>query len=181
MHNICYRSCESVDECKQAAIETANSERSRLYHTFRTLPGVCVSYDDACKKIKQSDREYDNVIVAYKELPAGVTSSELKKLTQKAAELQREIWDEDRRNYFAEFKSAKITCKNCGSSINRNYLRGHSCPVCRADMRPATELARIKKKQEKISLISAQIEEETKRLLEKKHNIRYLIKFEYHT
>ena len=48
-------------------------------------------------------------------------------------------------------------------------------------MRPATELARIKKKQEKISLISAQIEEETKRLLEKKHNIRYLIKFEYHT
>lgn len=181
MHNICYRTYESIDECKQAAIEVANSERSQLYHAFRIFPGVCDSYKDACEKIKQNDGEYDNIIVAYKELPNGATSSRLKGLTQKANKLQREIRNEEIKDYFSEFKSAKITCQNCGSSINRNYLRGHSCPVCRADMRPATELARINKKKEKISLISEQIEEETKKLLKKKYNTRYLIKFEYHT
>lgn len=181
MHNIYYRSCESIEECKQIATETASYERSCLYNGFRVLPGVCSSYEDAEATINRHDAVYDNIIVAYKELPVGVTSAKLKELEQKLGSINKEIYDENQKDYFADFKSAKVTCKNCSSAINKSYIRGHSCPVCRADMRPATEIARIERKKEKSKLLSEQIRKEKDKLLDKKHEKRYLIKFEYHT
>lgn len=76
-------------------------------------------------------------------------------------------------------KAAYIGCRSCGSKLNKDKLRGESCPLCYSDLRSATVLNRIdgfdKKKDELLSKIEI---EQVKQ--KKKAEVKWLVGYEYH-
>lgn len=153
---------------------------SGLYKNIRWEAGIiCPSEESAEKWLEEHDRgDYDNLAVRYR-APKG-TSKKLEELQKKRSEKWEEWYKEEYKKYFADFKSTLVTCKECGSKVNVQYIISHDCPVCKADMRSNTEkkrVAALKTAEEKLeSAIAAENER-----LAKRGEIRWLVKFEYHT
>ena len=77
------------------------------------------------------------------------------------------------------FKAKYIGCKKCGSSLSKDFLRGDSCPLCRADLRSKTTLDRISAYQKRLEDIQKKIESEKKKQWEKA-SLKWMVRFEYH-
>jgi transcription initiation factor IIE alpha subunit len=77
-------------------------------------------------------------------------------------------------------KAAYIGCPNCGSKLNKERLRSEYCPLCNGDLRAVSTLERIESYKKRIADYEAKIKEE--RLKRKnKAEIKWLVKFEYHS
>ena len=138
------------------------------------------SYDAAEEYIRSVDKGwYDGIAVKFLDF------SDVK-ATSKVSELQEKIreTEQKKKEYIAAHsvktqKAAYIGCPKCGSKLNREMLRGESCPLCRTDLRSATTLERIASFDNRIKEYSKKIGEE--RLKDKKKaKVTWLVKFEYH-
>lgn len=78
------------------------------------------------------------------------------------------------------FKAAFVGCPECASKLNREKLKGEKCPLCYADLRSATTLERLASFDARIKEYHKKIDEE-KFKEKKKAEIKYLVKFEYHS
>ena len=153
-----------------------------LYGRIRFIDKVFPDYDSAYQYIQQNDRgDYDNLAVKYREVPRGKSTKKLEELHEKLKIAYNDY--EKLNNYVAakDFKSEFVGCKNCGSKINREYIKSNACPVCRADMRSDTTQKRLEAMRAKVNKLRNDIKDEEKKLAEKHGQICWLVKFEYHT
>lgn len=74
--------------------------------------------------------------------------------------------------YYANAKSAKITCKKCTSSIataycGRPFCYTNKCPVCGSELRPESVVEKLNKYKDTICILQKQLKEEYKKVNEK--------------
>ena len=134
-------------------------------------------YNEARNYIYQKTNGKGHMAVLYKEHKIVKTKATIKK-EKNLKNLEKEVNELNTKKYFEDFKSEYIGCKECGSKINKNYIKTHKCPCCGSDLRSETELKKIKNKKEKIKKLKKEVKEATKK--SKKYEVRWLIQNEYH-
>lgn len=139
------------------------------------------SHDEAMSFLDSNDKGwYDQLAVRYRAVPKGVTTNRLTELEQKYREVSK-IYDDLRTKiYVKDFKAEFIGCKRCGSKVNRKYLRSNMCPVCNFDLRSDTVKKTIEDAYKRVLKVEEQIKEEKLKLVNKKADIFWLVKIEYH-
>lgn len=70
-----------------------------------------------------------------------------------------------------------VTCRNCGSKLAVEYLKGNTCPLCQEDIRPKPVIQKVEEQREK----DLACQKELNRLLKKYREKCWLLKVEYYT
>ena len=156
-----------------------------LDRTFETL-------EDAENFIEEEDKRiwYNCMAVKYKSIPEEAVRKS--KPTKKEADLTSAInaQSENIKKIIAQASiqnrtSEYIGCEECGSKLKRVLLRSEYCPLCRADLRSKTNIERINNAQKKLDELKKRCKAETDKrlaaLAKIKHEVRWLVKIEYHT
>lgn len=130
--------------------------------------------DDYC-----GDKFYAGCAVKFYDYTNVKSTAKIIELRNKISENNKKKIEYIKQNSVKNQKAAYIGCRSCGSKLNKDKLRGESCPLCYSDLRSATVLNRIngfdKKKDELLSKI------ETEQIKQKKKaEIKWLVGYEYH-
>lgn len=193
MHNIEYQTCLVKGANKKSIESNINwhVKRQTYYEGGHGLDSPIIwkdrlfdRYEDAREYIENNYvGHYEQVAVKYLEYP----KDKNKKLEELMQKLQEEVENHnlrERQSYISNFKSAFIGCSECGSRINKNFIKTYKCPVCNSDMRSKSTLDALKRSKDKINSIQGQISMEKKKIDEKnkkRATENWLIKYEYHT
>lgn len=109
------------------------------------------------------------------------------KNTKKIDELEAKIKETlDKKNEYVSahsiknFKASYVGCSKCGSKLSREYLKGNRCPLCGSDLRAESTLERIASFDKRINEYNAKIQQE-KTKQKDKAEVKWLVKFEYHS
>ena len=188
MHNVEYRTYpEDVNKQKvqndldhYVSMEDWQEGCGGLYHHIRWLGDkVYANRDEAESIIEQLDRgDYDNLAVKYY-AAVPFTDAKLKELEKKVRESGEEYAQREKVLYAQTVTAGFISCKSCGSKLNRTKLCTNRCPVCKVDLRPDHMLKSVavaKNRWEK-----AQENLKAYRDKKSKKKVCWLLKFEYHT
>lgn len=139
-------------------------------------------YDAAVAAIESHDRGwYDQLAVRYRELPKNVSNKKIEELKNKAAEVYQTLMQLDKKVAVKDFKAQLVTCKKCGSKLNKDFLNSNFCPLCRTDMRSDTTQKRLAALRQKHQELLDAIRTEKAALAAKKGEVKWLVKIEYHT
>jgi len=144
---------------------------------------ICKSYNEAYEYLREKDTGfYAQLAVRYRE-PSRESLKNSKKLVELEAKCRTAYTAYRTANEAIatkDFKSQLISCKGCGSKLNREYLKTNFCPLCHNDMRSDTlkkKIAQLKAAHEKAQIA---YDREKDRLAEKNGEIKWLVKIEYH-
>lgn len=106
------------------------------------------------------------------------------KPTKKCGELLKRLHAEEEKlssytksHDLSTFKASLISCSKCGSKLNKDYLKGYHCPLCRNDMRSDTTKNTVSRYQQKIRDIKRDIMAEEKKS-SGKAVVKYLVLYE---
>lgn len=155
---------------------------SGLPARIRWLNVVCDSYEEAEAYIEKHDRGwYDQLAVKYKSYRDFEPTKKYEALTLRCTEAERSLFELNSKVHYRDVKSKFVSCRNCESKIATAYLKGNYCPVCHADLRPASLQERLKKLNDLCKKLNKELKEEEKKLKEKNMEICWLLKIEYHT
>ena len=77
-------------------------------------------------------------------------------------------------------KATLIGCSGCGSKLNREKLRSEKCPLCYKDLRADSTLERLASFDNRVKGYREKIEMEQQKA-KKKAEVKWLVKFEYHS
>ena len=166
--------------------ETYREGGGGLVSPIRFVDKLLDSYDEALDWIEHNDKgNYDSVAVKYKYHEVKNPPQYLIKAEKKASDLWKKLSGVEHEIYYGEHPvtSNRISCKVCGSAIASYYFkRSNFCPVCHADMRPATVLDRIKNLKAKLTE-ARKVEAEMNRKCRKSapYTEYWLVKIEFHT
>ena len=155
-----------------------------LYNAIRWIDRVFESYEEALRYIEHEDarRNYNCMAVKFKEYGTPKPSAKITKLEASVKD-QREklktyIEDADPKKRTSEF----IGCPKCGSSLKRELLRGHFCPLCAQDLRSETNRKKILGADQKLRDLERELQEEKRKQAKKNApKTKWLVKIEYHT
>lgn len=192
-HNIEYYSYPITK--KQTAIESelqAYAKRRTyeeggggLPNSIRWLNYVCDDYNSAQKFLESNDRGwYDQLAVKFKHFDKPFSSNRLSDLKAKLAEARKKLRELESKVAFKEFKSQYVSCKKCGSKLNKDFIKSNYCALCSNDMRSDTTKNAIAKLKEKVESLEKAVREEEKKLAvknAKEAKVYWLVKIEYHT
>lgn len=149
---------------------------------IRWIDVVCDSYEEAEAYIEKHDRGwYDQLAVKYKSYRDFEPTKKYEALTLRCTEAERSLFELNSKVHYRDVKSKFVSCRNCESKIATAYLKGNYCPVCHADLRPASLQERLKKLNDLCKKLNKELKEEEKKLKEKNMEICWLLKIEYHT
>lgn len=188
-HNIEYRSYDEKVNRKNV-LESINyivshetwQEGGHGIDRLRWLDDVSPrdSYDSAKEYIENHEiGHYDCLAVRYKVMKEPTKA--LQSAREKLSAAYTHYNELDRKFVFADHSSEFIGCKECGSRIARKYLKSNFCPICHYDMRSDTIKKQIGSAKNKIEELIKKVAEEEKKATEKNFEIRWLVKYEYHT
>lgn len=126
-----------------------------------------------------SDKFYAGCAIKFYDYTNVKSTAKIIELRNKISENNKKKIEYIKENSVKNQKAAYIGCRSCGSKLNKDKLRGESCPLCYSDLRSATVLNRInsfdKKKDELLSKI------ETEQIKQKKKaEIKWLVGYEFH-
>jgi ribosomal protein L37E len=135
--------------------------------------------------IEKNDKGwYDQLAVKFKRFDKPVSSKKLSDLKTRLSEERIKLRELETKVVFTEFKAQYISCKKCGSKLNKDYIKRNNCVVCGYDMRSDTTKSAIARLNAKVKSIEEAIKEETRKLEQKKAKEAkeyWLVKIEYHT
>lgn len=186
MHNIEYKTYP--EKTSEAAInrDVVNYVRNHGdgYGTdFVSFPTSKVfdNYNAAHDCIESIDKGfYDGFAVKYYDFSKVKNTKKIDELEAKIKETQEKKKEYETAHSIKAQKAALIGCPECGSKLNRERMRGEKCPLCYTDLRSPTTLERLASFDSRVKDYRKKIEEE--RLKEKKKaEIKWLVKFEYHS
>ena len=156
-----------------------------LYRSIRWYEDVCNDYASAKVFLDTHDKGwYDQLAVKFNHFDKPLTSNRLSDLEAKASETRKKLHELESKVAFAEFKSQYISCKKCGSKLNKDYIKRNFCALCGNDMRSDTTKNAIARLKEKVEALEKAIREEKTKLAVKKAKeakVYWLVKIEYHT
>ena len=191
MHNPTYRTYSIMENPKDIEREIGREVAACCWQEGGTLEPIkwmrdkeFDSYEEAYEWLKKTDNGwYDNRAVVYTDL-SDLSSKKLEDLIRRRSEWREKKSILMKKCHFAGVKSAKITCKHCDSSISSKYMeKRNTCPVCGADMRPATILNTLQNYQNRIVELDQSIHAEKKGLAQKAKTKKqkWLVYYDYHT
>lgn len=128
---------------------------------------ICSCYEDAENRL---DELYDtfgrryNYGVMYYDCP---DTRKKKDLGRRIEEMKKKAEKYGADHSVINFKADYVGCHNCGSKLNRKFLRGDKCMVCKADMRSETTLKTLKGYSVKIKWLEKEMREENKKSKDK--------------
>ena len=144
------------------------------------------SYDDAKQAIDGFIRDsYDDHAVLYYDTDS-IAIKPSKTLETAKMKLDKLITERDKyvnENRVSHRSSEFIGCTECGSKVNREYLKSDYCPVCKHDLRSKSTLNRIASFDKRINTARTEvskIEHALKLKNIKKAKVCWLVKTEYH-
>ena len=139
------------------------------------------SYDDAYEYLEDNccDGWYKQVAVLYRDLNSVKETKKAKDLKSRIIELNNKYQLLNSKIHYKDVKSAFISCKNCNSKINKDYLNSNFCPICHADLRPESTKQRLENMQKNIKNLQKELHKE-KLKQKSKAKIKWLVKIEYH-
>ena len=156
-----------------------------LPHPIRWLDHVCDDYESATAFISRNDKGwYDQLAVKYRHFDKPLTSKKLDELNAQLKETAQKLRELESKVAFKEFKAQYISCKKCGSKLNKDYIKRNNCVVCGYDMRSDTTKNAIARLTEKVKTLENAVREEARKVAAKKANEAkeyWLVKIEYHT
>ena len=153
-----------------------------LIKPIRFIDKVMSDYDTAEQFLRENDDGwYDQLAVKFKDTPRNKSTKKLDELTQKRKETFLEYDQLNRKVAALDFKAIFVSCKHCESKINKAYIKSNRCPICNKDMRSETTLKRLESMKAKLAKIDTDIKAEERKLAEKYGEIKWLVKYEYHT
>lgn len=198
-HNIEHRTYP-VKTSKQAIFDEINSyvehvtwaEGGSSIDRIRWLENkIFANYDEALECIERNDRGwYDCLAVQYRQAPVAnlEPTKKMLDLEQRINAERKKSADYETAHSVKAFKADFVGCSACGSKLKRELLQTEKCPLCRADLRGKTTLETLAKYKAKIAELTATLEAERKKQQteyekkqEKNAEIRWLVKYEYHT
>ena len=139
------------------------------------------TYEEAKEFIRSRDNGwYDDHAVRFKDYSKATKTAKMEEYEKKVAELAKASLKYRNEHSIHNFKAKHIGCPKCNSKLNKAYIVGEKCPLCRADLRSQTTLDKIKWYEKKIGEYNEKIEAE-KRKQKKACKIMWLVKCEYHS
>lgn len=79
-----------------------------------------------------------------------LATPKVKELKKKIKAEEKSLADTLARTDVGNFKARLVTCEQCESKINREYIKESMCPVCGHDMRSKTALQSVESKNNRI-------------------------------
>ena len=156
-----------------------------LSSSIRWYDETCEDYESARDFLSRHDRGwYDQLAVKYKHFDKPIASKRLSDLKAKESEVRQKLRELESKVAFTEFKSQYISCKKCGSKLNKDFIKRNYCALCGNDMRSDTTKNAIARLTEKVKSLEKDVREEEKKLAVKKAKEAkeyWLVKIEYHT
>lgn len=135
------------------------------------------SYDEACDYLSGHNGSYWIGGCFAKVYQKNAKAEEVK---NRIAEAKRNLAEYVKKADCRNFKSAKVSCPNCGSNLNKNYVKlltySQPCPLCGTDLFSKTVQEGIKTKKAKI----AELEKKLEKSNTKKYDTYLLFKYEFH-
>lgn len=184
-HQIHYMTCE--ENVNRTKVLNDIQDRARRdgdgyssYVRWHDNVSPCDSYEDAKKFIDDRDRgDYDDHAVRYYDYSQLPETAKEKKFKDQIQELRIAKAEWIRSHSVKTQKAQYIGCPTCGSKLNKDRLRGESCPLCNTDLRSRYILEKIEWYDHKINLCYDAIAEERKKQ-KKKARVMWLVKYEFH-
>lgn len=145
------------------------------------------SRDDAEAFLDKHDKGwYDCLAVRYLEIDRRNPTRAYAELLERRRKAYGRFATLNGELYISTISSGYVGCKNCGSKMNRAaMLKGRSapnrCPVCGAELRPASKLERIENARKAVDEIDRKLAEEERRMAKRNGAVRWLVKIEFHT
>ena len=153
---------------------------SGLGSDIRWIDHICESREEAEEYIRSHDKGwYDQLAVKFRK-PTN-ESAKTKDLRTRMSIAYKKYNYLARKVHYAGCVSEFISCRTCKSKIATHYIRSNLCPVCGADLRPATTIARETAAKAKAEELEKKLAAEQVKDAKKKGEIRWLVKIEYHT
>ena len=192
MDNIRYYDYPEKIHFKQVYVDLDNQitkEGHGHLNEIRWLRGTDYrpSRDDAIDFLEEYDKGNCKCLaVKYIEALPGVSTDAYAKCLDRYQRAAEKLMDIKKENCIFDIHSEYFKCENCGSTINyKAFMSKHSnskrCPVCYADLRPASQLERIKNEQKALDDLYNQMTKEKHRIMKCKPTIRWLVKIEFCT
>ena len=186
MHNIHYITCnENVDRKEIIADIVHHAERDGDGYSSRftwhdEIPPY-ESYEKASEAIKMLDRGwYDDHAVRYYDFSKAEKTKKISQYEEKISALMTAKSVYTKEHSVHSFQAKHIGCPKCGSKLNKDFLRGEQCPLCRGDLRSKTTLDKLKWYEQKVEELHKNIAIE-KSKQKSKAVVKWLIKYEYHS
>lgn len=191
-HVVDFITVEKEKDIMKAALEFAyyNVDReenhSGSYHGNLTIHhiGPLEDKDKAIKAIQQYDTGwYSDHAVPYYETIGEISSKKLDNIIKRINETYDKKKEFQVKSWVGNRKSKFIGCENCGSKINRTYIRenNNNCSICHSDLRPNSTLDRLKQYDVKINDLQKEKKKIEKELAKKlKRKAVWLVKVEVH-
>lgn len=138
------------------------------------------SYDQAEQYIHDNYCNwYECVAVKYRDLNGVKKTKKIIELENRISKVRNEYDKLDNNIHYKNVQAQYVTCRTCGSKINKDHLRSNRCPVCGKDMRPESLLERLNAMNKKIKKLEKEVYNE-KLKLKGKAKLRWMVKVEYH-
>lgn len=186
MHNIHYIVCDGavnrnaiMANIRSHAMEDGDGYSSHM--TWHDAVSPLESEDAARAFIESKDNGwYDDHAVRFLDYSGAKNTKKIDELSAKLKQLEH-----DEKLYIIahsvhSFKASYVGCPKCGSKLNKDYISGERCPLCRTDLRAASTLKKLQWYKEKQSECRNKIESE-KRKQKSKAVVKWLVKYEYHS
>jgi DNA repair exonuclease SbcCD ATPase subunit len=186
MHNILYRTfSRDIPEVeivkKVRKIVQSNGDRYGTDDVKFVSHRICDNEERAREYIGAIDGGwYGGFAVKFYDFSKVKNTKKIDELEEKIKDTVVKKKDFINAHHVKGFKASYIGCSKCGSKISKEYLQGDCCPVCRTDLRAASVLERIESFDKRIEEYKAKIEQEKKKQKDKAE-IKWLVKFEYHS
>lgn len=102
--------------------------------------------------------------------------SKLQKLQTKKVSICEKKQAYAKEHSVKQWQAALVSCRKCGSKLNREQLIDDVCPVCHMDLRGPTTLERLNVFDKQIIACEEEIRQET---LKQMGNTQWIVRFEY--
>ena len=161
-----------------AAMSNRGEGSTGLGSKIRWLNKICDSEADAHDYIESVDKGwYDQVAVRFR---GPVETAKTRDLQNRLLVARGKAKEVNAVVHFASAKAAFISCPHCKSKIAQPYIKTNFCPVCHADLRPASALDKVQKAAQKCRDLEEKLRQ-AERDAAQKGDIKWLVKIEYHT
>lgn len=138
------------------------------------------SYDDAYEYIMDNwFGDYESVAYKYRDIDSLKKSKKAIELEERIIETRKQYDSLNSKIHYKDIQAKYVTCKECGSKINKDYLRSNRCPICNKEMRPETVLNKLESLTCMIEKLKSDLKVEKMKRIDKAP-IKWLVKYEYH-
>ncbi len=186
MHNIIYLVFNEKEDrrnimadIQERARDDGDGYSSRI--TWHDKVEPLESYEEAKEFIESHDNGwYDDHAVRFRDYSTATKTKRMEEYESKISELTKSMREYKEKHSVHMLQAKHIGCPKCNSKLNKEYLRGETCPLCNEDLRSKTTLEKLEWYREKIRDYNSRIYEE-QRKQKKNCKIKWLVKVEYHS